>query len=208
MTTVYESAKETADGLGRKAGIALGLMTLIATCIVRGDVPELWEWIVLVAIGWIGYEAASFVLLAYYVHEYNDLYRLALVGQQPQAAPPPVVGRERSPEPTQPRSNAAETRVSLVRRAAGEWAERTDWDGLVGFLQVHDQPPFSRSTLRPYVDQRFYSLRESDGGNTMSFPQLMVAIKAATAVSNENGQTNYQWTSDAATILAGLVAEL
>jgi hypothetical protein len=42
----------------------------------------------------------------------------------------------------------------------------------------------------------------------MSFPQLMVAIKAARAVSNENSQTNYQWTSDAARIIAELAAEL
>jgi hypothetical protein len=132
-------------------------MTLIATCIVRGAVPQLWEWIVLVAVGWIGYEASSFVLLAYYVHEYNDLYRLALVGPQPVGAVTPEAPRAERQERA-PREDAPSGVVDLVRRSAGEWAERTDWDGLVGFLEVRDQPPFSRSTLAPYVDQRFYSL--------------------------------------------------
>jgi hypothetical protein len=197
----YELSKQTADGLGWKAGIFFGLLCLLGLLIAKADFPNTWEWAALLAVVVMVYQGASFLLVTYYIRLYVALY----ASPEPEPTPRPqaaqVVYQTRV---TSPRPEGA----ALIRSQAGEWAERTDWDGLAEFLSESDRPPFSRSALAEYVDQRFYSLRESTEGNKMSFPQLMVAVKAARAVSNENGQTNYQWTADAAEIISALAAEL
>ena len=176
----YYEARQFAASIARNAALVVMGLILVVLISVNDGVPPAHIWLAVALFGLVTYSLTSASLLLYY--------------QRPVSVP--VV----EPEPEKPQVVAE----PQPNDRTWQWLKETDLAGLIAYVEQPDAV-LSREAVGQWVDQRFYSPRESDG--TIPFPQLMCRIRAATTVI-ANGQTRYAWTPSAPGVLRRLQQRL
>ena len=178
----YYEARQFAASLARNVALVVMGLILVVLISVNDGVPPAHIWLAVALFGIVTYSLTSASLLLFY--------------QRPARAPVPVPVPVEPEPPTEPESQTNE--------ATWRWLNDTDLVGLIAYVEQQDAV-LSREAVGQWVDQRFYSPRESDG--TIPFPQLMCRIRAATPVIS-NGQTRYTWMPGAPGVLRRLQQRL
>lgn len=198
-----ELAKDYANTIARRIGLATAALTMAITVFAVGGWPAFHWWLMVVSAGFFAHSVAYAVIFTVNGRPYVPV--VWADDPEPQPVEPPenkqVVlshARPQQPEPETPEPLAAV--LSLVE---DRFVTSTKWRALGLYLQTKPAPAFSRSAMIDYMDQRFYS--RPPGEIYTTFPELMIRLKVARPDGN-----SYQWrdAQQAASLLNTLSAQV